>query len=280
MFAQEMSDRDYALKLSNELNASPRPQQQQQQQTAGVAAIPQLAQYAQYPAPQPSASPHQVPGQPAATAANSAMVYGTPVSGPPPNLVPVQGQQQAQPAWPSQGYMSTLPAAVPGGPSTSPQPQYQQYGTPAGVAPPAQNPGYNPYGPAAAPVPAPQPPAPVNHYAQQGSPAVYQQQQQQAGGYGAYPALPAMAGQPAPAAYPAAQHPGAIPQQGGYQYNTTSYNTVPGPIAQPSEFDQKVCVSNSFSLVSIYLINFPSDIVYRPCAYARWVSPWPSAVPL
>lgn len=253
---QEMSDRDYALQLSNELNASPRT-------SAGVAAIPQQAQYA----PPPSAQPQQPLAQSAATPANSAMVYGTPVSGPPTNHVVLHspGQQQAQlspaqggsaaasPAAP-QPYMATLPSAVPGGPVPQSQypPQYQQQYQQYGAPPPAQNPAYNPYAPAG-PVPATGAVAapPANHYAQQQTPQqnAHRPAPASAAGYGAYPALPAMAGQPSPV-YAPAQAPGVPaavqqPGQGGYQYNNTSYSTTPvasppAPHGQPSEFDQKV----------------------------------------
>eukprot|EP01032_Pedospumella_encystans_P019684 gene19684-22384_t len=237
---QEMTDRDYALQLSNELNASPR---------AGVAAIPQQAQYAPPPAFQPAP-------QAAAAPANTAMVYGTPVSGPPANLMPMHAPapaQQAQHA-PQGGYMATFPAAVPGGPSAVPaqvpgqgqypaqyQQQYQSYGAPVA----AQNPAYNPYapaGPVATAASAAVPP-PANHYAQQQPPQPVasnpHRPQSAHTSYGAYPAMPAMAGQPAPAPYAAVPAP---VQGGGYQYNNASYNTTSpaqSPGNQASEFDQK-----------------------------------------
>lgn len=273
-FYQELADRDFALKLSNELAAANAPAVNSGP-PQGAVPFPQPGASGQAPAPyyghqgQPQGAPRQAQAAPAPALgpANTQMVYGTPVSGPPPNLVSYNSQQMQQaprppPAAAAQPYMSTLPAAVPGGPlpmqappqGHSQQPQYQQqqqyqqlyqqYGNPASQPP--QNPGYNPY--AAAPAPGQAPtmvpvPVPAGQYPLQGPPQqAYQQQPQQQyqqphpaaayapaaqpSPYGAYPAMPQMVGQPQ-----------IQPQQapGGYQYNGNNYSVA----AQPGQQQQQ-----------------------------------------
>lgn len=176
---------------------APLPQQHQQVAQQGYQAYPAMG------APAAAA----VAPQPAASKPNE-MVYGTPVAGPPQNLVGYQGAPQPAPA-----------PAAPAQPQYQAQyqQQYPQYGTaavPAAVPAPAQNPAYNPnlYGAA--------PPPPGVQYAAAPAPQGYYAAPPQAAPspYGAYPALPTL-GQ---------QQPGQpAPQPGGYQYNTVNYNTQP-----------------------------------------------------
>jgi hypothetical protein len=201
---------------------------------------PQPAQHSQYqPVPAPAASQgypgHHVAAAPAAQSGPKAneMVYGTPVSGPPPHLMPYSAQAQGQSAVPGGPSHSAHAPPQPHGYGAPPAPAQQQYQyqqsypaapqyQPAAASAPSHNPAYNPaynaYGAA-------QPP---------GAPQQHQQQQQYAPqpaqpAYGAYPSLPSLGQQPAPQAAP----------QPGYQYNNSAYNTVPGQQQQQQQQHQQ-----------------------------------------
>lgn len=311
-----MADRDFALKLSNELIAAAQAPPPPAGSVAGgpvsmtgfsaaqpsVPSQPQQSQYPPQQQPYPQypggALPAMVPtpapqgGYPAPAPAPMAaaqpkpseIVYGTPVSGPPPHLVPL-----------GQG-----PAAVPGGPTSAPNatpysapttgyparypPQYQQYSAAQAPAPAAapQNPAYNPaYNP--------------NLYGAAQPPGVPQQPQQQAYNSAA----------PAPTSYSAYPAMPALGQQPGYQYNSNSYSTVPGPHAQqalpqqqgvpqmqphqapqplnPAELHAKV--RNTVDVCSVcvflppldslgyYRADYSAVLLHRRCGCARWASP-------